>query len=305
MTDSSPKCDKVSTSGSTLDDLPIASFWLNLCRAYHPKCNTSVSPGFTPTRLVDLTSSRPRLRTFLTGQPGVGYATLSHCWGVTRRPVLTESELDLFHDYIPTAALSKTFLDAINVAKHIGLYFIWIDSLCIIQDSIDDWRQEAATMSDVYRNSELNISAAGAADGTDGCFFDRKDDWKCEISMGSGERTARYLCLPFEFEIYSLDDMPLMKRAWVLQERLLAPRTLHFAKSQLFWECNELHACRLLPHGYDNWGRNTKIQRTGDIRDALRKWKSIVTEYSMCKLTKDKDKLIAISGIARVMRAKS
>ena len=203
---------------------------------------------------------------------------------------------------IPEEAISKTFKEAMKVARYLGFNHIWIDSLCIIQDSTDDWRQESALMSKVYGNSSLNISAAGAEDGSIGCFFPRRPDWldSRKITTSSEDTRLRYICHDPYFEHEDLDGMPLMNRGWALQERVLAPRTLHFTKSQLFWECNELHACESLPDGYRFGGRTTKFD-FDDTSGPQYNWQRLVQEYSLCTLSHSKDKLVAISGLAQAV----
>ncbi|KAL2060089.1 hypothetical protein VTL71DRAFT_9911 [Oculimacula yallundae] len=299
---------QLNKSLSTFDGLSRAKSWLNTCRSSHKKCNESNGPAFTPTRLVDLSGPHPRVRSFTREEPTVSYSTLSHCWGTTQRCVLTASELSAFHEEIPVAALPKTFEEALFVAKYAGFDFIWIDSLCIIQDSIEDWRKESSTMCDVYSNSGLNISATGAADGSGGMFYNRNQISLCQIDLQSAnEEGVWFSCLAESFERISLHAMPLMSRAWVLQERLLSPRNLHFARDQLFWECNELHACELMPQTYQpGMALRMSSFKSGhgifEILTAAMNWHRVVRTYNKCKLTMPKDKLVAIGGLARAMR---
>ncbi|KAG4430374.1 hypothetical protein IFR05_014144 [Cadophora sp. M221] len=158
----------------------------------------------------------------------------------------------------------------------------------------------------VYKNSGINIAASGAEDGTVGCFFEGSVD--CEIetyAMGS------FLChtRPDVQELIdTLDSMPLLQRGWVVQERIISPRNLHFAKSQVFWECESLRACQMVPYRYkltptDLARRDfLDIQDPGNIKAHLRIWHEIVENYSRCALTKATDKLIAIAGLARLFR---
>lgn len=295
----------VGTTNSTLDGLEISKYWHNLCKTTHPKCGNSVESTFIPTRLVDLASSKPVLRTSLSLDANCKYATLSHCWGVTQYAVLTKGMLPTYLHEIPGEAISKTFKEAMLVAKNLGFQYIWIDSLCIIQNSEEDWRQESALMSKVYGNSSLNISAAGAEDGSIGCFFPRPSNWldSRKISTFSEGSRSGYICHDHGFERKDLDGMPLMRRGWALQERILASRTLHFAKSQIFWECNELHACESLSTGFDYRGRPTKLDFSGDYTwQLVNNWHQLIRGYSACNLSDSKDKLVAISGLAQAIR---
>jgi hypothetical protein len=106
--------------------------------------------------------------------PGpIEYLTLSHCWGKDQIFRLLETNIDQLRKAIPTNRLPQTFQQAIALTKRMGHRYIWIDSLCIIQDSEDDWHYESSRMGDVYKNSFCNISATAAEDGRMGLFFER------------------------------------------------------------------------------------------------------------------------------------
>jgi uncharacterized hydantoinase/oxoprolinase family protein len=89
---------------------------------------------------------------------------------------LMSRNIDEFKEKIPASKLSRSFRDAISITKRLGLKYIWIDSLCIVQDSATDWEIESALMSDIYSNSYCNIAAAYTADGTYRCFIGRNPD---------------------------------------------------------------------------------------------------------------------------------
>lgn len=146
--------------------------------------------------------------------------------------------------------MPQTLKDAIVIARELGLLYIWIGSLCVLQDDTDDWLLEAATMSSVYGGSSLNIAASGAPDGNFGCFLRPEYTLQCQIQVESGCRAVRYRCVPGGMYYYSLADMPLTKRGWTLQERLLPSRTLHFTSTQVFWECYQQVACETFPEQF-------------------------------------------------------
>lgn len=127
--------------------------WLNNCLANHVECREMQShDNWLPTRLidVDLSSSQPKPRLVITSQLGVGtnasYVTLSHRWASTNVLELKSSNLDSFKERIPMETLSTTFLDAIKVTRDLGFRYLWIDSLCIIQNSQADWQSESVEM---------------------------------------------------------------------------------------------------------------------------------------------------------------
>lgn len=133
------------------------------------------------------------------------------------------------------------------MACFLGLSYIWIDSLCIVQDGVEDWRLKSSLMSSVYGNSSLNIAASGAIDGSYGCFFRRSGSWRCQVKIPSSQKQSVYECVPFVMYFRSMSEMPLPQRGWAFQERLLPSRTLHFTSTQVFWECYHKVACETFP----------------------------------------------------------
>ncbi|KAF8854624.1 HET-domain-containing protein [Acephala macrosclerotiorum] len=231
------------------------------------------------------------------------YATLSHCWGVDRVEVkLTKNSLAAFHDRIVLESLSKTFRDAVHITQKLGIEYLWIDSLCIIQDDPEDWRKESTAMSEVYGNSYINIAASSARNGSEGCFYDNNErierlQVKAKSWIDEQECFQTLEVVPNMMIQNSITWSALASRGWALQERLLSPRTLHFTAAQLFWECNSELKCESFPldipasetvsHGYI-----TK----GHLSDH---WNEILYKYTSCKITQRRDVLVAMSGIIR------
>ena len=304
----------------------LARGWLSECLSHHTRCKhvTSVE-DYSPTRLIDVraNSSKHGLRLHSTSNGPINepYMTLSHCWGEYPCLRLTSSTHDRLQEGFALAELPSTFQDAIMVTRALGINFLWIDALCIIQDSVLDWRHEAALMSQVYSNSRCNISALGARNSTEGLFFDRKLSTipYCTFAFVRKYRPKR----AYEFahtDVWSdsVRNAPLPRRAWVLQECLLAPRVLHFGRKQLLWECNELRACEVYPRRM-HYGSSPKhggyihhylknsfaaiIQGDSDstltFAQVYQTWAFLVQHYSSCDLTKSEDKLVAISGLVK------
>lgn len=271
---------------------------------------------------------------------------LSYCWGT--KPVdgvlqLLQSTIEQLSREQPVESLKKTFRDAMNIAHRLGVSYIWIDRLCIFQDSAEDWQRESSSMQDVYKNAWLGISALGAEDDDGGCLFQRDPSKvapsivRFKLEEDGNERAFRFsLEKGWAWRLF-LKDEPLVQRSWVVQERLLAPRTLHFGRKQLFWECCEASCCETHPHGvYDlrtdssdededeemvvaeerQTTRNhpslwKQLLDTPDRRHArdpyeqlFVDWNAVVTNYASLKLTVPGDKLIAISGLANDMKAR-
>ncbi|KAK8015073.1 HET-domain-containing protein [Apiospora arundinis] len=244
---------------------------------------------------------------------------MSHCWGAHMPLRLLSSNIDDMQVSIPVARLSQSFKDAIQVLQWLGLDYIWIDSLCIVQDSPADWQKESATMADVYSNSHCNIAATHAADGTHGCFVEREARLVEPLKVGVnwGQTPAMYYVAQEDYWERQVMDTPLNARAWVCQERYLAPRTLSFGGKQLYWECQCCSASETfplgLPPGMERMVKSLEPNKDGAaIRrrenaphtpelDAFALWDEVVRQFSKGQLTFPEDKLVAVSGLASRM----
>jgi len=147
--------------------------------------------------------------------------------------------------------LSQTFQDALIVTKALGLQYIWIDALCIIQDNEEGWQTESAQMRDYYSNSYCNIAATASIDGSEGLFRQRNVSYLARPLSVRVDNTA-YKIVDSALWEREIEEAPLNKRAWVCQELTLAPRTLHFGSSQVFWECGKTISSELFPLGFSS-----------------------------------------------------
>lgn len=339
--------------------------WLDSCGNDHKYCTISTSAVFFPTRVVDvqnIKNGRVVLRdktevlgSNLDGKRPEGtypqYWTLSHRWGDPEKIIKllggnsneeTISNEEQFRKGIPLNDLSPTFRDAMELVDKLGYRYIWIDCLCIIQDSSSDWEQEARTMKDVYENSFCNISAIRSSyDVSLGLFGPRLAELGL-LSPFSVDLKPSYLgdCQPetsnFWYSILWVDEInkaPLSTRGWILQERFLTRRTIHFTRNQIYWECLEHLRCEADPEGQlgllDAVAQSQMRRQSTGLKSSLRtiierlhpeleapspwviksiwstpqaSWRAIVTTYSSCDLTKESDRLIAISGVAKKFR---
>jgi hypothetical protein len=210
---------------------------------------------------------------------------------------LKKDNISNFRKGIPPEALTKTFRDAIDICRYLDLPYLWIDSLCIIQDSSEDWALQSALMAQIYGQSDLNIAATCAENGSFGCFFDRPKDWAVQIRPLVGEDDLIYEFLPSP--LINPDMDVLNNRGWVVQERYLSRRTLHFTTKQVFWECDGESACETCPGGYPR--RPTDFCPYELKRGVIDRsnWDNLVSQYSGADLTHSSDRLIAIEGLAR------
>lgn len=176
------------------------------------------------------------------------YGTLSYCWGPDKFTMLTSANLSSFHINIPAEELPATFNDGVNISRRLGLDFIWIDALCIIQDDYADWLRESTRMASVYGGSYVNITASSARSVYEGCFFEsasHNNGLLATVKTSEGSRVQSF----YASNIYesSTTKTHLASRAWAFQEKLLAPRTIHFGNQGLFWECRSSIASESLP----------------------------------------------------------
>ncbi|KAF2110756.1 heterokaryon incompatibility protein-domain-containing protein [Lophiotrema nucula] len=295
--------------------------WVTRCDQHHQSCKrVSDTPSF-PTRLIYVGSETEIPRLYLpdvaSWNPHERYTTLSHCWGPDPSQVfqLRTENLDHLKQKLHLDGLPQTFKDAIDITKRLGVRFLWIDSLCIIQDDDNDWAREAASMSKIYSDTYLNISATAARDGREGCYRRRDLARVAPLNIHSHRKKSPqvHLIVPEGIWEDNVDYAPLNKRAWVLQERLLSTRVLHFSTDQVLWECCENYACETFPRSVPHHLRGSIPSVNSNIRDlhsiashgihgekqVAQLWAQIVDVYSGANLTFREDKLVALSGVAR------
>lgn len=319
---------EISTNTGSEANFALVNEWMNRCKKNHTICGqlSQNSRPWYPTRLLEVGPlGTLRLRVTEINPPTGPYVTLSHCWGSAIFLKLTLQNIESLKAGMSRSTLPKTFRDAIYITQKLGVKYLWIDSLCIIQDSVDDWRQEAATMGRVYQHALCNIAATAASESSVGCFWDRNPllAQVCKVDL-TWELPVKgsYYCLDGSLWPRNIGEAPLNRRGWVVQERILSPRILHFGAQQLFWECHEIEACESFPRGLpESPDPLTFIVRTGlkrikpparhavhdkersmleDSRlDGYAYWDGIVDVYSRSSLTREEDKLIALRELLR------
>jgi hypothetical protein len=143
--------------------------WLELCNLQH-RCYQGV--GFkNPTRLIDVSGEQPCLVN--TSNDQGPYIALSHCWGEIQPITTTTSSINTHVESVPFDTLPKMFQDAVHITRRLNIKYLWIDSLCIVQDSEEDWAREAAQMGDIYRHAFLTIFALDSKNCHEGIFVQR------------------------------------------------------------------------------------------------------------------------------------
>ena len=224
--------------------------WIESCE-HHVGCSTT-SDVLLPTRVIEVLpiSGKQRLRLLVTNGLKGRYNTLSYCWG-TQRTVLTHKNLAQFQKEIDLSTLSKTVQDAIEVTISLGIPYIWIDAICILQDSPRDKAWEISRMASIYQSSHITIVAASAKKADDGFLLPRETPPPANTIpfMHNGfragtvniRRTLRNREIsPAGTPRPPLD--PVDSRAWTLQEQLLSQRLLVYSTATLQWRCRGIIA---------------------------------------------------------------
>jgi hypothetical protein len=296
--------------------------WIATCTKEHASCKSLSSSRPLPKRVLDVQGSLLRPKGVFLYEPKSdekgSYVALSHCWGdQTAKPLLkiTRSTMESRRRGIAWLELSKSFRDAIAITRKLGIRYLWIDSLCIIQDDREDWELEAMKMGSVYGNAYLVLAATAAADGDIGCIFPRPISQEVRAA---GHIILARIC-PWKgghqvfINPHEGPRPPLFNRAWAYQERLLATRILHFCAKEVIWECKAATWCECKDGAWEleSWrtGTTTKgaitqlNQNKTDAYKAMQAWDQVLEAFSCCALTHDSDRLPALSSLAEQFAA--
>jgi hypothetical protein len=220
--------------------LGVIQYWLRHCDGNH-SCRPLNNPGIRlPTRLIDVGESvdeTVRLRVTVSTDTG-DWIALSHKWG-DKHFSTTPENLQAHLKGIELSKLPATFNDAVTVTRALGLQYLWIDSLCVIQGPDGDFRKEAKRMEEVYSGAYCVIAASCAADHYSGFLKTRKTRDCVGMRREGKDQTPFYICQTIDnFKDHVLDG-ELHSRGWVMQEHALARRTLFFTEHQMYFECKD------------------------------------------------------------------
>jgi hypothetical protein len=222
--------------------LKVLKGWIADCDRNHscyPKADT-----FTPTRLLDighLGSGTIQLLINDQASTKLGhYATLSHRWGPPQAHTkfcACRSNIEELKRGIVIASLPRTFQDAVHIAHGLGLQYLWIDSLCIIQDDPFDWEKESELMERVFSSAYCTIAASCSLGIEDGFLKPRLARQSVMMKGPQDAAMAYYVCEIIDDFVRDVEQCELNQRGWVLQERALSRRTIYFTERQSYWEC--------------------------------------------------------------------
>ena len=327
--------------------------WLSTCMASHNWCHVSHSmthksseeTTMLPTRVIDVgdlkeRQSKPRL--CISKKASGQYIALSHRWSKAIATKLKSENLRRYQQELPVHKMPPTFRDAIEVTRQLGFRYLWIDSLCIIQNDESDWAQESLKMGTIFEEAVCTIAAIDSVDGNGidhGLFLPRDADplsvkltipyERVPLSKLS-QRVFKTHTAVYVWKMRWLRELPTMKtcdkntitirprivsswkrvprsnwykRGWVLQERLLSRRLIYYTKNKLSWSC-------FTESGEEEGGDPEEAARIPLLR--LRRgsgdpifpiWRHIVSDYQSCQLTFSKDRLAAVGGISTQLEA--
>ncbi|QIW95657.1 hypothetical protein AMS68_001175 [Peltaster fructicola] len=221
------------------------------------------------------------------------YAALSYCWGTNENLKMTRSNIRAFEQGIDPRQLPRTISHAVETSTRLGIRYLWVDALCIIQDDRADWQAECSRMAQTYRQCQVMLSALDST-GADQGFLGRRNAesqalWRVDERIWIRKR------LPHVQTIF--ESAALSQRGWTFQERMLAPRILHFS--------SQVKSC------------SGSVRRALDaisITDAkvldpdtglLTLWYVNVSVFSQRALTRKSDKVVALAGVAAIVEEKS
>ncbi|KAL7820636.1 heterokaryon incompatibility domain-containing protein [Trichoderma gracile] len=295
---------------------------------------------YRPSRLICVESRKESgvIRLVDSDDAGMGekpqpYLALSYCWG-RKAPSLVTTKSNYAHlkSSISHNSLPKLYRDAVRLAQVLGIKYIWIDALCIIQDDVDDWERESQTMADIFRNSLVTVIPLCAA-STDEGFLERNpnikilyhsDEWNV-----SGSFFIRHM--PFSYENAesairngpSFSDRPVslelqnsvwQTRGWTFQEDMFSIRKLYFGQLMMYWD--SLRPVDVLRT--EDKIINDKLDRIDTAELSLIHssgpwrgdydydgWYYPILQYSKKKLTYESDRLPAVSSYAKLIASRS
>ncbi|KAM7203907.1 hypothetical protein V8F33_001878 [Rhypophila sp. PSN 637] len=267
--------------------------WLSTCLKEHPRCGSGAAARL-PTRVLDvgLVASDP-VKLYASQGEDARYICLTYCWGNAQFIKTTKETLEDHQKNIQFDLFPQTFRDTILIARALGIRYVWIDSLCIIQDDSADWAHES-------------MAPGWAKSPTSGCFPPSEKGLEVESVL------AREVFHFYKRSVASRDDhFPLLARPWTYQERILSPRILYFSGHESIWDCRDVRICECggARHVENELNKGGFYNLVSDQQSLDNKaynhrqlWRTMVTEYTTHQLSHLSDRLPAILGLANEMQ---
>lgn len=243
---------------------------------------------------------------------GVEYIALSYCWGKDGKLKTKKETKRAMEQGIMTSRLPLAIFDAVMYTRALGLRYLWIDALCIIQDDEEDWRNESAIMNDIYANALLTLAAECSASVDQGFVQCTDEHGKIatqpqnrfkSLEIGDDGRNVLVQSRALPQYGYIIGYSTWSQRGWALQEEALSTRLLSF-RFELQWTCQESRIRESDSFGsmlHLKFIRSTHLRTVSSPQDAFVEWQKLVLNYTERKLTDYRDKLPAISGVAKAI----
>ncbi|KAH7417180.1 hypothetical protein BKA64DRAFT_701964 [Cadophora sp. MPI-SDFR-AT-0126] len=302
-------------SNKRFDPMYVARRWLSDCSTNHKSCSRP-SKDFFPSRILNVGTDSDFIHLQSSNDSPSPYVALSHCWGAEKLLKTTSKTLRSMTQGIKISSLSHGFSDAVRITRALGLKYLWIDALCILQDRIDDWVSESSQMHKIYSHSSLTICLASDCNAEFSGKQSLTERSKADdsnptcLTCTKGHNEFEYLC--DDTPTTMLLDSPWSKRGWTLQERILSPRILYYSSTRMAWECG---GSRTTLDIVSRMRENLKTLLINKSVSASRKrcwdtpltklsqecnklWRDMVKEYTKRQLTLPEDKLPALAGVA-------
>ena len=309
--------------------------WLEDC-AQHACC-PATAPTPLPNRVIDVQSDPTRSTVrLIDGRSMSGfYVALSYCWGGAQSGLTNIDNLEQRQTSLSVHTLSLTIQHAIWVARQLGIHYLWIDAICIVQDSLEDKTRELKSMAAVYQQAYVTIIAASSASASDGFLSDLPMPYNSiyDLPFWTREKRLTQVVGRRRRELSITDRDLLEKRAWAFQENLLSARRILFTKTSMQYECRRHRVCLggshyrsldgLLSRVFVNLdsimmrvlegpiertqtifaSRRTRHESARMIRAVmLGAWQDIIFEYTKRSLTFQQDVSSALAAVAEVFQ---
>ncbi|KAI1651710.1 HET-domain-containing protein [Daldinia loculata] len=300
-------------------EISFAHTLLDGCQKRHPECRATDDnvPPKMPTRVLDIGISPGWTRLVQTQHLGLRepYLALSYCWGqgVRHATELNDGNFTSFLELIDENNLTTTHQECIAIARHLGIRYVWIDSLCIIQGNLEDWLYESGRMAEVYGNAVLTVIAGRAADSRTGFRVNNMEEVvpPCPIPFGE-DLGSIYLWLP-----RNKREGPVSTRGWCFQEKVLSRRTLVYAMEQVYFSCqrsqlwedgtlNMQDSSQLRIGSFPNPVEDANMKSNTSEQKQLRTqmlhlwYKEILPDYTLRQLSNPDDIFAACSSIVQL-----
>ncbi|KAI8964052.1 HET-domain-containing protein [Daldinia sp. FL1419] len=242
-----------------------AAEWLAYCIEHDEPCKPP-DRNFVPRRLLNVRRNDGASEPFLFEPTNpTAYACLSYCWGEDVGDVLktTTSNLDSHYKEVPLRSMPKSLQDAVTLCRGLNISYLWVDSICIVQDDYDSWLQDASMMDQIYLNSQVTISALEPSSCKAGFLGKQKfghPEWQQILKLPDTE--DEYIARQ---NIGNTVEQSLDKRGWCLQETLLPYRRLCFDGNEMSWECSCRKVCEC---GHCIWPRFGSMEENYEFNAA-------------------------------------